>query len=88
VSTIAELFARNLARELERSPLTQEQVTTRAEIHRTQILKLLRGEQIPRVDTMIKLEGALGLKPATLIKDITWNPAARTRGEFTPSEQG
>lgn len=80
---VAELFAKNLKRELERSSLTQEQVAARAGIHRTQIGKLLDGEQVPRIDTMIKLEGALGLKPATLIKGISWNPSASSpSGEF------
>ena len=34
------------------------------------ISKLLKGTQIPRVDTMVKLEDALGLKRATLIEGI------------------
>jgi len=44
--------------------------------------KLLKGVQIPRVDTLIKLEGALGLKRATLIQGIAWSPATSLGGGF------
>lgn len=84
MSSIAERFAENLKRELQRSPLTQEQLTAQAEIHHTRIARLLRGAQIPRIDTLIKLEKALDLKPATLIEGITWvPPASAPTGEFT-----
>jgi len=85
VPTVAQHFSENLARELDRSPLSQEAVATRAGIHRTQITKLLEGVHVPRVDTMIKLEGALGLKRATLIQGITWNPPTAPSGEFKAS---
>jgi ribosome-binding protein aMBF1 (putative translation factor) len=82
VPTIAQCFTENLARELARSPLSQEEVAARAGIHRTQISKLLKGVQIPRVDTLVKLEDALGVKRATLIQGITWNPVTSPSGEF------
>lgn len=85
MSAVAQLFAKNLARYLDKSPFTQEQVAARAEIDRTQITKLLKGNQICRLDTAIKLAGALGIKPATLIEGITWNPADSVRGEFKAS---
>jgi hypothetical protein len=44
--------------------------------------KLLKGVQVPRVDTLIKLEGALGLKRATLLQGISWNPATSPSGKF------
>jgi transcriptional regulator with XRE-family HTH domain len=85
VPTVAQRFSENLARELDRSPLSQEAVAARAGVHRTQITKLLEGVHVPRVDTMIKLEGALGLERATLIQGITWNPATTPSGEFKAS---
>jgi transcriptional regulator with XRE-family HTH domain len=86
VPTVAQCFSENLARELARSPLSQEAVAARAGIHRTQMTKLLKGTQIPRVDTLVKLEGALGLERATLIRGITWNPAIKSNGEFKISQ--
>jgi transcriptional regulator with XRE-family HTH domain len=85
VSAVAERFAENLAYHLAKSPLTQEKVAARAEIDRTQISKLLKGNQICRLDTAIRLAGALDIKPATLIKGITWDPAASVSGEFKAS---
>lgn len=91
VPSVAQCFTENLARELARSPLSQEEVAARAGIHRTQMSKLLKGVQIPRVDTLVKLEGALGLERATLIDGIVWNPATTPSGEFTiaqPKKKG
>lgn len=82
MSAVAQLFAENLARQLAESPLSQEEVAARAEIHRTQISKLLKGNQICRLDTAIKLAGALGIELTTLIEGITWDPATNVRGEF------
>lgn len=82
MSSVAERFADNLKRQLAKSPLTQDEVSERAEIHRTQIPKLLKGDQIPRLDTVVKLAGALGIEPITLIDGIAWSPAKRASGEF------
>jgi transcriptional regulator with XRE-family HTH domain len=85
VSAVAQRFAENLARQLAKSPLSQEEVAARAEIHRTQITKLLKGNQICRLDTAIRLAGALDIEPGRLIEGITWDPAASISGEFKAS---
>jgi transcriptional regulator with XRE-family HTH domain len=85
VSAVAERFAENLAHYLAESPLSQEEVAARAEIHRTQISKLLKGNQICRLDTAVRLAGALDIEPAALIEGITWDPAANISGEFNAS---
>jgi transcriptional regulator with XRE-family HTH domain len=82
VSTVAQCFTENLKRALAHSSLSQEQVAARAGIDRTQMTKLAKGTQVPRVDTMIRLEAALGLKRAALIEGIVWNPAVGSGGEF------
>lgn len=41
-----------------------------------------RGERLPRVDTLVKLAGALGVTPCELLEGITWNPGNWSRGEF------
>jgi transcriptional regulator with XRE-family HTH domain len=82
VPTVAQCFTENLKRALDRSPLSQEQVAARAGIDRTQITKLTKGTQVPQVDTMIKLEAALGLERAALIEGIVWNPGVGPSGEF------
>lgn len=80
VPTVAQCFTENLKRALARSSLTQEQVAVRAGIDRTQMTKLAKGTQVPRVDTMIKLEAALGPGASALIEGSSgiqlWVPAA------------
>ena len=44
----------------------------RASLHRTEIGLLERGERMPRIDTAIKLAGALGLPLASLVEGIDW----------------
>ena len=78
---VAERFAENLTRYREASGLTQEALAARAEIHRTQIGLLLNGKQVPRMDTVVKLAGALGVSACDLVDGITWEPAAET-GKF------
>lgn len=74
---IAKRFSENLRRYFEASDLSQEALAGRAEIHRTQVGDLLRGNQMPRVDTLIKLAGALGIEPKDLLEGMSWEPAGQ-----------
>jgi transcriptional regulator with XRE-family HTH domain len=88
VSDLAERFAENLSRYHEQSGLTQEELASRAEIHRTQVGLLLNGKRAPRLDTLIKLAGALRVSPCDLIQGITWEPASSSTGKFKLSASG
>jgi transcriptional regulator with XRE-family HTH domain len=81
VPDVAKRFAENLSHYREQAGLTQEELASRAEIHRTQIGALLSGKQLPRLDTIVKLAGALGVAPADLVEGMTFEPAAQ-RGKF------
>jgi transcriptional regulator with XRE-family HTH domain len=81
MSLVAERFAQNLAECKERSGLSIEALAVRSGIHRTQVSALVGGKQIPRLDTLVKLAGALDVSPARLIEGIRWEPA-RAPGEF------
>jgi transcriptional regulator with XRE-family HTH domain len=72
--TVREKFAANLRRQRRRAGLSQEAVGFRAELHRTQIGLLERGARMPRIDTLVKLAGALGCDPDDLIAGIEWQP--------------
>ena len=50
----------NLARCRNRADLSQEELGVRASLHRTEIGLLERGMRVARIDTLIKLAGALG----------------------------
>jgi transcriptional regulator with XRE-family HTH domain len=80
--SVAERFGQNLARLRERAGVTQEDLAFRASLHRTEIGLLERGGRIPRVDTLAKLAGALGVPPAELLDGIVWEPGDVRYGRF------
>jgi len=52
-------------------------------LHRTEIGMLERGVRLPRVDTLIKLAGALEVSVDDLVEGIEWTPAdTRPVGTF------
>ena len=80
---IATRFGKNLNRCRKHAGLSQEEVGIRASLHRTEIGLLERGERLPRIDTVIKLAGALSVHPAELIEGIDWSPGSSSRGSFS-----
>jgi len=87
MSLVAQRFGENLSRYREQSGLSQEALAARAEIHRTQVGELIRGNQLPRLDTLIKLAGALDVTVAQLVEGITWEPAGQS-GKFQVDASG
>jgi transcriptional regulator with XRE-family HTH domain len=83
---VAKRFGTNLARLRERSGITQEELAFRASLHRTEIGLLERGGRLPRIDTLAKLAGALGVEPGALFEGITWTPGDFRRGQFKPDD--
>lgn len=71
---IARRFGKNLLRERKRAGLSQEEVGYRASLHRTEVGMLERGVRLPRVDTLLKLAGAVECEPADLLDGIAWDP--------------
>jgi transcriptional regulator with XRE-family HTH domain len=80
--TIAEQFGRNLARARCEAGLSQEEVAARASLHRTAVGQLERGERAPRVETLVKLMGALGVEPHVLLAGMEWQPGQIRIGCF------
>ena len=83
---IATTFGRNLHRCRKLSGLSQEELAVGASLHRTEIGLLERGERLPRIDTVIKLAGALSVPPSELILGIDWSPGTTSRGSFVSPE--
>ena len=67
-------FGRNLARCREDAGISQEELSFRASIHRTQVSLLERGERVPRVDTALRLAGSLGVPLEELTAGLEWRP--------------
>lgn len=81
--TVAERFGANLLRCRRRVRLSQEQTAVRALLHRTEIGLLEHGERVPRIDTLMKLAGALEVAPGELLAGIEWLPGPGVRpGRF------
>lgn len=80
--SIGKLFGENLARQREAAGLSQEEVGVRAEVHRTEVSSLERGLRCPRIDTVVKLAGTLGVEPSVLLDGIAWTPATLQPGHF------
>lgn len=85
--TVAQQFGTNLARLRERSGITQEELAFGASLHRTEVGLLERGGRMPRIDTLVKLAGALGVTPAELLDGIEWRPGEIRPGRFRASEK-
>lgn len=80
---LARRFGENLCHCRKRAGLSQEEVGFRASLHRTEIGMLERGTRLPRIDTLVKLAGAVEVLPDDLLDGIAWKPAVMTRGGFS-----
>jgi transcriptional regulator with XRE-family HTH domain len=86
VVSVAKRFGANLVHCRKRVGLSQEEVAWRASLHRTQIGELERGGRQPRIDTLVKLSGALGVTPNDLLDGISWKPTESRPGGFETQE--
>ena len=83
---LARRFGANLRHVRKQADLSQEEVGFRASLHRTEVGLLERGERVPRIDTLMKLAGALGVRiDCALLDGIAWNNGRQTTqaGAFT-----
>lgn len=80
--TVAAQFGANLRRLRKRADLSQEDTAVLASIHRTAVGLIERGLRLPRVDTVAKLAGALGVDPGKFFEGIVWEPGDVRYGSF------
>jgi transcriptional regulator with XRE-family HTH domain len=86
--TVAEQFGRNLAYCRGRAKLSQEELSVRASLHRTAVGMLERGERMPRIDSLVKLAGSLGVSAGELLDGLEWKPGETVCGSFRLSGEG
>jgi transcriptional regulator with XRE-family HTH domain len=84
---VAARFGRNLARCRRQAALSQEELGARASLHRTEIGLLEHGLRVARIDTLIKLAGAMAIPPSDLLEGIHWTPGDPRNGGFSFSER-
>lgn len=82
MNPIAARFGANLARCRKRVGMSQDALGIRASLHRTEISQLERGLRLARIDTLVKLAGALSISPCDLIEGIDWQPGSIQCGGF------
>ena len=82
-AAVAARFGDNLRHARKDAGLSQEEAGIRASLHRTEIGLLERGERIPRIDTAIKLAGAVRVPLDALLAGIAWAPGSAQVGAFT-----
>jgi transcriptional regulator with XRE-family HTH domain len=79
---VAARFGENLVRCRRRANFSQEELGFRASLHRTEIGMLERGIRLARVDTLVKLAGALEVSPEELLEGLAWTPGDPRPGQF------
>lgn len=86
-ASVARRFGENLRRVRNEAGISQEEAGLRSGLHRTEIGLLERGERTPRIDTVVKLAGALGVKfECPLLGGLEWRPGSVQRGAFSLSD--
>jgi len=79
---IAKRFGENVASARNRAGISQEELSFIASLHRTEIGMVERGTRLARIDTLVKLAGALSLAPGDLLDGISWSPGEMQLGSF------
>lgn len=88
---LARCFGENLALCRKRADMSQEELSFRASVHRTEISVLERGLRLPRLDTIVKLAASLELLPDhldELLNGMDWKPGDVRLGSFKFEEDG
>jgi transcriptional regulator with XRE-family HTH domain len=68
----SRVLGENLVDSRRRVGLSQEAVADRAGLHRTHVAYIELGTRLPRLDTIVKLAGAVEVQPCKLLEGMTW----------------
>jgi len=79
---LSRQFGENMARLRKRAGVSQEELGFLANLHRTEVGMLERGVRLPRIDTLLKVAGALELEPGELLDGMAWTPGPPRTGSF------
>ncbi len=75
-------FGENLLRLRNRVDLSQVETAKRSGLHLTEVSLLERGLRLPRLDTIVKLAGAIEAEPCELLTGMVWHAGRVRRGEW------
>jgi transcriptional regulator with XRE-family HTH domain len=74
-ATFKARFAENLIRCRKRAGLSQEKIALRASLSRGAVNKYEKEVNVPCLDAVIRLGGALSIPPADLLDGIAYRPS-------------
>jgi transcriptional regulator with XRE-family HTH domain len=84
---VAAQFGDNLVRCRKLAGVSQDELSVRASVHRTEISQLERGLRIARIDTLAKICASLEVEPGELMEGINWTPGDMRVGRFRSGER-
>jgi transcriptional regulator with XRE-family HTH domain len=84
--SINERFAANLKRCRQRAGINQSELARRTELDATTISLYELGRRTPRLDTIVKLTGALDCRADELIEGMVWTRNPNAFGRFTVAD--
>jgi transcriptional regulator with XRE-family HTH domain len=89
MTDIAARFAENLLALRGRAGLSQAGTAERSGLHITEVGLLERGLRLPRLDTIVKLAGALEVEPCVLVAGMEWSlgQSERLAGAYVPRSE-
>jgi transcriptional regulator with XRE-family HTH domain len=86
---VAEIIGPRIRRIRRGQEMSQETLGYLAEVnHHGPISKIEHGEQLPRIDTLIKLAGGLGVSPCELLDGIAWEVRGSRPGRLVEAGGG
>jgi transcriptional regulator with XRE-family HTH domain len=71
-AALGRQFGENLTELRGRVGLSQTATAERAGLHRTEVALVEHGRRIPRLDTLVKLAGAVEVAPCELLAGMSW----------------
>jgi transcriptional regulator with XRE-family HTH domain len=74
--SVAQRFGENLLDARRRAGYSQVEVARRSSLHPTYISHIEQGRCLPRVGTLVRLAGSLGVSADELLRGIEWTPSA------------
>jgi transcriptional regulator with XRE-family HTH domain len=82
----ARCFGLNLAKARKAADVSQDELSSRASMHRTAVSQIERGLLVPGLDTAVKLAAVLELAVDELLDGVRWRSPEYNVGAFEPPE--
>lgn len=80
--TLGERFGLNLWRCRRRADLSQEDLGRLVGLSRHAVCQLEKGQQLPRLDTIVRLAAGTNVSPCVLLAGMEWRPGRYIDGDF------